>query len=176
MKKVNIFFITFLVAFVFISFKNKENEKVHWMSMEEMQLAYKKKPKPIIVDVYTSWCGWCKVMDKETYSNDQVAAYINEKYYAVKLDAEGKDPIEWNGKKYGYIPQHKVNELAAYFLNGQMGYPTTVFFSSLDANPAPLAGYLKPKEIESPLKYFGDGVFKTKPYPEFMKSFGNSWK
>ena len=176
MKKVNIFFITFLVAIVFISFKIMDNEKVHWISMVEMQMAYKKKPKPIIVDVYTSWCGWCKVMDKETYSNDQVAAYINDKYYAVKLDAEGKDPIEWNGKKYGYIQQHKVNELAAYFLNGQMGYPTTVFFSSLDASPAPLAGYLKPNEIESPLKYFGDGVFKTKPYPEYMNSFSNSGK
>ena len=175
MKKVNVFFIAFLVAFVFTSFSRKESDKVHWLSIEEMQLAYKKKPKPIIVDVYTSWCGWCKVMDKETYSNDQVAAYINEKYYAVKLDAEVKDPLVWNGKKYGYVAQYKVNELAAYFLNGQMSYPTTVFFSSLDANPAPLAGYLKPKEIESPLKFFGDGVFKTKNYPDFMKGFSASW-
>jgi len=163
MKKVNIFFITFLVAIVFISFKIMDNEKVHWISMVEMQMAYKKKPKPIIVDVYTSWCGWCKVMEKETYSNDQVAAYINEKYYAVKLDAEGKDPIEWNGKKYGYIQQHKVNELAAYFLNGQMGYPTTVFFSSLDASPAPLAGYLKPNEIESHLNILVMEFLKPNP-------------
>ena len=140
-----------------------------------MQLAYKKKPKPIIVDVYTSWCGWCKVMDKETYSNDQVAAYINEKYYAVRIDAETNESLEWNGKKYGYVSQYKVNELAAYFLNGQMSYPTTVFFSSLEGNPAPLAGYLKPKEIESPLKFFGDGVYKTKNFPDYLKGFTASW-
>ena len=175
MKKVNVFFIVFIIAFVFTSFKITEKDKVHWLSIEEMQLAYKKKPKPIIVDVYTSWCGWCKVMDKETYSNDQVAAYINEKYYAVKLDAEAKEPLEWNGKKYGYVAQYKVNELAAYFLNGQMGYPTTVFFSSLEANPAPLAGYLKPKEIESPLKFFGDGFYKTNNFPDYLKGFTASW-
>ena len=140
-----------------------------------MQLAYKKKPKPIIVDVYTSWCGWCKVMDKETYSNDQVAACINEKYYAVRIDAETKESLEWNGKKYGYVSQYKVNELAAYFLNGQMSYPTTVFFSSLEGNPAPLAGYLKPKEIESPLKFFGDGVYNTKNFPDYLKGFTASW-
>ena len=93
MKKVNVFFIAFLIAFVFTSFKITENDKVHWLSIEELRLAYKKKPKPIIVDVYTSWCGWCKVMDKETYSNDQVAAYINEKYYAVRIDAETKESL-----------------------------------------------------------------------------------
>jgi len=175
MKKVNVFFIAFLIAFVFTSFKITENDKVHWLSIEEMQLAYKKKPKPIIVDVYTSWCGWCKVMDKETYGNDQVAAYINEKYYAVRLDAEAKESLEWNGKKYGYVAQYKVNELAAYFLNGQMGYPTTVFFSTLEANPAPLAGYLKPKEIESPLKFFGDGFYKTSNFPDYLKRFTASW-
>ena len=175
MKKVNVFFIAFLIAFVFTSFKITENDKIHWLSIEEMQLAYKKKPKPIIVDVYTSWCGWCKVMDKETYSNDQVAAYINEKYYAVRIDAETKESLEWNGKKYGYVSQYKVNELAAYFLNGQMSYPTTVFFSSLEGNPAPLAGYLKPKEIESPLKFFGDGVYKTKNFPDYLKGFTASW-
>ena len=175
MKKVKFFLIASLTAFIFTSFKITENDKVHWMSLEEMQLAYKIKPKPIIVDVYTSWCGWCKVMDKETYSNEQVAAYINDKYYAVKLDAELKESLEWNGKKYGYLSQYKVNELAAYFLNGQMSYPTTVFFSSLDANPAPLAGYLKPKEIESPLKFFGEGVYKTKKFPDYLKGFAASW-
>lgn len=175
MKKVKFFLILSLMGFISTSLKISENEKVHWMSMEEMQQAYKKKPKPIIVDVYTSWCGWCKVMEKETYGNEQVAAYINEKYYAVKLDAEGKESLEWNGKKFGYVSQYKVNELAAYFLNGQMSYPTTVFFSSLDANPAPLAGYLKPKEIESPLRFFGEGIYKSKKFPDYLKGFSASW-
>ena len=133
MKKVNVFFIAFLVAFVFTSFSRKESDKVHWLSIEEMQLAYKKKPKPIIVDVYTSWCGWCKVMDKETYSNDQVAAYINEKYYAVKLDAEVKEPLVWNGKKYGYVAQYKVNELAAYFLNLILFLARKIYYLNLSA-------------------------------------------
>lgn len=48
MKKVNIFFITYLVAFIFISFKIKENEKVHWMSVNEMQLAYKKSQNQLL--------------------------------------------------------------------------------------------------------------------------------
>ncbi|MEO6734477.1 MAG: DUF255 domain-containing protein [Ferruginibacter sp.] len=175
MQKVTGFFIGVVSLLFLASFMQPAKEKIQWLSMEEMQVAYKKSPRPILVDVYTNWCGWCKVMDKETYNNSKVAAYINEKYYAVKFNAESKDSVVWNGKKFGYNAQNKVNEMAIYLLYGQMSYPSTVFLSTLDAKPAPLPGFLKPKEIESPLKFFGDGVYKTKNFPEFMKGFNGSW-
>ena len=175
MQKITGFFLALIILCVLASFVRPEKEKIQWLTIPEMQAAYRKNPKPILVDVYTSWCGWCKVMDKETYKNEKVASYINQKYYAVKFDAESKDSVEWNGKKYGYSEQNKVNEMAVYLMYGQMSYPTTVFLSSLDAKPAPLAGYLKPKEIESPLKFFGEGAYKTKNFPEFMKGFNGSW-
>lgn len=175
MQKVIVFFIGSILLFLFVSFTVPSKEKIQWLSVAEMQAAYSKNPKPILVDVYTSWCVWCKVMDKQTYNNEKVAAYINEKYYAVKFDAESKNPVEWNGKRYGYNEQNKINELALFLLYGQMSYPSTVFLSTLDAKPAPLAGYLKPKELESPLKFFGDGAYKTKNFPEYMKSFNATW-
>lgn len=175
MQKVTGFFIVLVSLLFLVSFKQPVREKIQWLSIEEMQVAYSKTPRPILVDVYTSWCGWCKVMDKETYNNDKVAAYINEKYYAVKFNAESKDSVVWNGKKFGYNAQNKVNDMAVYLLYGQMSYPSTVFLSALDAKPAPLPGFLKPKELESPLKFFGDGVYKTKNFPEFMKGFSASW-
>ena len=114
-------------------------------------------------------------MDRETYDKESVVNYINEHYYAVKLNAESKDSLEWDGKKYGYKAEYRANELAVYLLYGQMSYPTTVFLPTLNAQPAPLAGFLKPKEIESPLKFFGDGVYKEKTFQEYMKTFSNSW-
>lgn len=175
MQKVAVSFIAFITFISILSFSIKKKEKVQWLTVAELQVAYAKNPKPILVDVYTSWCGWCKVMDKETYAKDDVANYINEKYYAVKLDAESKESFEWNGKKYEYKSEYKSNELAVFLLYGQMSYPSTVFLSALDAQPAPMAGYLKPKELEAPLKFFGDGAYKTKNYPEFMNGFKPSW-
>ncbi|MBL0357040.1 MAG: DUF255 domain-containing protein [Chitinophagaceae bacterium] len=162
MQKVAVFFIAVIVIVSTLAFTNMKKDKVQWLTVAELQAAYSKNPKPILVDVYTGWCGWCKVMDRETYAKDNVAAYINEKYYAVKLDAESKESFEWNGKKYGYSAQNKSNDLAVYLLYGQMSFPTTVFLPALDAQPAPMAGYLKPNELEAPLKFFGDGAYKTK--------------
>lgn len=163
------------MVLLFAAYKPAKKEKVKWLTITELMEAYKNSPRPVLVDIYTDWCGWCKVMDRETYGNEKVITYINEHYYAVKLNAERKDSVTWNNRKFGYNPDNRANDLAVYFTGGQMSFPTTVFLASLDAQPAPLAGYLKPNEIEPPLKYFGDGVYKTKNFPEFMKTFTVTW-
>ena len=56
--------------------------------------------KPIIMDMWTPWCGWCKRMDAATFNDDQTAAYINANFHAVSFNAEGKDPVTFNGTVY----------------------------------------------------------------------------
>jgi thioredoxin-related protein len=175
MQKVTLFLLIIAMFLSVCSFNNAGKEKIQWLTVAEMQIAFSKSPRPILIDVYTSWCGWCKVMDKETYRNNKVVNYINEHFYAVKLDAEDKDAFIWLGEKYDYNPQYKANSLAVYLLDGQMSFPTTVFLTDLKAQPAPLAGYLKPVEIEAPLKYFGGGAFKSTSFSEFSQSFKSSW-
>ena len=175
MQKVSTFLLISLSLVILISFIPSKNEKIKWLTLTELKSAYAKKHKPILIDVYTSWCGWCKVMDKETYSNEKVAGYINDNFYAVKFDAETSDSVSFGSKKYGYNAGNRANELAVYLLFGRMGFPTTVFLSSIDAQPAPLAGYLKPAEIEPALKYYGGGAYKKQDYNEFMKGFATSW-
>lgn len=175
MQKVLRLILVLLVPILLAAYISPGKEKVKWISLTQLQAAYAKQPKPVIVDVYTDWCGWCKVMDKETYSNDKVANYINEHFYAVKFNAESKDSAVFGKKKYGFNPAYNANELAVYLLYGRMGYPSTVLLSALDAQPAPLSGYLKPSELEAPVKYFGEGAYKNKDFPSFMKEFTGTW-
>ena len=103
---------------------------VEWMSFQEAVERNKKEKRKIFIDIYTDWCGWCKVMDKNTFSHPVIAKYLNEKYYAVKLDAEMKDTVIANGNTYvNPSPQTKrsTHQLAVALLNGKMSYPTVVF-------------------------------------------------
>lgn len=169
MQKVIRLLIFIFLAVTVVSFTGPQKEKVNWISLSQLNELYSKNPKPILLDVYTDWCGWCKEMDRTTYQHDKLSKYINDKYYAVKLNAESRENIIFNKKNY------TCAQFAEYLLYGRMSYPTTVFLSSLDARPAPLAGYLKAKEMEAPLKYFGEGAFKSQTFVEFNKIMKNEW-
>ncbi|MBP8765025.1 MAG: DUF255 domain-containing protein, partial [Ferruginibacter sp.] len=96
------------------------------MDFKEMQEAYAKEPRPILIDMYTSWCGWCKVMDKKTYTNENVVAYINKKFYAVKFNAESKATLSFLGKDYAYNKKEKIHELAKKLAGYELGFPSTI--------------------------------------------------
>lgn len=174
MQKVKLFFLLISILFFHTGFITVK-EKINWIGFDELEKVYSNNPKPILIDVYTSWCGWCKVMDKETYNNEKVARYINEKYYAVKFNAESPDSVIFNGKKYGYDAANRSNQLALYLLYSRMEFPSTVFLSAPGAQPAPIPGFLKPAQIEAPLKFFGDGAYKNKTFPEFVNALKKEW-
>lgn len=42
----------------------------------------------IMVDAYTDWCGWCKVMDKKTFTDPRVTEMLNSRFVPVKKEME----------------------------------------------------------------------------------------
>lgn len=149
---------------------------INWMTWDEVQIAMKKEPKKVWVDVYTDWCGWCKVMDKKTFSNPDVIKYMNEHFYAVKFNAEAKEDVMFMGKKYSFAAEHNANELAAQLMQGQMPYPTFVFMEENFQGPSPIPGYQPVPQLEMILKYLAEGTYKTVKFDEYSKAFKPTWQ
>lgn len=59
-----------------------------WLGVNQAQLAARAKRLPIIADVYTDWCHWCKVMDKKTFHDPEVEKYLAENFVCMKVNAE----------------------------------------------------------------------------------------
>lgn len=175
MQKFKYLFVSLLILSLFTGYKTAPKEKINWITLKQLNELYESNPKPILIDVYTDWCGWCKEMDRTTYRNDKLATYVNDKYYAVRFDAESTDTVVFNSIKYAYNPGLRTNELALYLTFGRLEYPHTIFLSSPAAKPAPLSGYMKPKEMEAPIKFFGEKADANQTFVDFNKKMKKEW-
>ncbi len=149
--------------------------KVSWMSFDKAQAYMKQTPKKVYIDMYTTWCHWCKVMDKKTLSNPHVIKYLNENFYCIKFNAESKQDITFQGKVYSYDKKRRAHELAIELMNGRLSFPTSVFLEENFKKAQPVPGYLKVKDMEMILKYMGEGKNRTMPWTKWQSEFKSTW-
>ena len=134
-------------------------QEINWMTLEEAVEAQKTAPKKIFMDAYTIWCGPCKMLDKNTFNNKDVADYVNKNYYAVKFNAEGNETVIYKGKTYSnpnFNPntsgRNSSHQLSSVF--GIRAYPTLLFLDEQANLIAPITGYKTPNQLELFLKFF----------------------
>lgn len=144
---------------------------VQWITFEEAVEKSKTEKRKIFIDVYTDWCGWCKVMDKNTFSDPKVAALLNEKFYAVKFNAEQKEDVIFRGTTFKYVADGKYHQLAASLLNNQLSYPTVVFLDEDFAMVSPLPGYRQAPEFHKVAQFIGEGHYKTVKWDEWNTTY-----
>lgn len=149
---------------------------VEWYTFEEAVEKSKTEKRKIFIDVYTDWCGWCKVMDKNTFNNPEIAKYLNENFYPVKFNAEQKEDIEFSGTTFKFVESGRrgYHQLAAALLNNKLSYPTVVFLDENFAMIQPLPGYQKPDQFEKVIKFIGGDHFKKTTWKDWQEEFVSS--
>jgi len=132
-----------------------------WLSYNEGLALAEKENKYILIDFYTDWCGYCKKMDKETYSKEEVIGILNENFIVVKVNAESNNKVIENGEE--------ITERELAKLYQVTGYPTTWFLESNHGRVAPLPGYVTTEQFIPVLNYIGEGWHKSISFKEYME-------
>ena len=148
------------VAFIGFSV-HAQQAHINWMTIEEAMAAAEDDPRPIMMDVYTQWCGPCKMMMANTFTVPALINYVNDHYYAVKFDAESADEVAFKGQTFsnpGFNPaargRNSPHELSRAL--GVTAYPTLIFMTAEGDIITPLTGYKSAQNLEIFLRYFGE--------------------
>lgn len=176
MKKTLFFGLVAALLLAGTGFRNKAEEgksPVKWYTLAEALKLSETKPKKIFMDVYTGWCGWCKVMDQKTFANPVIAEYMNEHFYPVKFDAETRDTVYFNGQKFiNDGPANRgAHQFAVTVLQGRLSYPSFVFIDESRTNFTIMQGYQEAKNFEPYLHYYAEDKNKTTSWEDFLKTF-----
>ena len=157
-------------------------QKINWVSFNEAIALQKKSPKKIIMDVYTNWCGPCKMLDRNTFQNKDVANYVNANFYAVKFNAEGDAKVTYDGQDFTNPDfdskltnrRNGTHQFSRYLQVS--AYPTIVFFDEEAQVITPVRGYQTPQQLELYLKIFKGDTYKNIKTQEDFNKFYETFK
>jgi len=133
--KRNVFYLFIFIGFIcFGSCKNAVTGKpeatggIQWLTIDEGLTKGSTAGKKILVQIETDSCKWCDIMHDKTYSNETLAAFINENLIPIRFNTLFKDSLEFRGKKYGpkKIGRLDIHELAEEWMIYNYTYPTTI--------------------------------------------------
>lgn len=155
MRKIKIILVTlFLIVFLGDSIAQTT------YSFNDGLAKAKSNNKKVLISIYIDGDSWCEKM-QSVYSVESIKNYINSNYIFIKLNGQGNEKCNYNGKQY------TSSELSKLF--GATGYPTHVF---LDPDGTVLkykyngevynnySGYVDATEFEKILKYFATNQYK----------------
>ncbi len=156
-------------------------QKINWMTLNEALAAQKEQPKKIFMDVYTTWCGPCKLLDRNTFGDKNVIDFINENYYAVKFNAEGTEEITYQDFTYtnpNYQEGRKGRNATHFFADALKlrGYPSLVFFKENGDLIQAIPGYKTPQQLEIYLKMIANDDYAKLTTVEAWKEYQENFK
>lgn len=146
---------------------------IRWANWSDLPAKIEKGDRKFVVYLYYDGCRWCKVMENSTLSDDHVARFINNNFYALRLNALSSDRITVADKTYKQqtVGKFDFHELAVELSGGEMKFPNTVFLNEKFEKIQSISEYIPTHEFEIILAYFAGNHHKNTMYKRFTKNY-----
>ena len=144
---------------------------VNWLTLEEALKLNSETPKGIFLTFFTKSSAASSVMLVNAFSHKQVAKYLDENFYCVRLDAQTSDTLIWDKEYYNTHGTGNFHDLAKIMMKDQMQFPSIFFFDHTNRLILSENLYLSPEALYMLSNYVVSESYKTKAFADYIKTF-----
>jgi len=147
MKK-NIKFFLFFCIFITFLGSNVWAGRVQWIDYNKGLAKAKTEKKPILLNFFANWCGYCVKMEKETFSDRTVANFLNDTFVPIRVNSD-KEP-----------------RISAMY--GVRGLPYFWFLTDKGERIASIPGFIPASMFINYLRYIQTSSYQKMDFNQFM--------
>ena len=133
---------------------SNEDVKIKWYKYNEGIKLAKQQDKKVFIDFYADWCTFCKKMEKDTFTNADIANYLNQNFIPVKVFTEKDTKLSY---KYGIT-----------------GLPSFIFLDENTKRITKLPGFVSAKNLMPILEFIKTDSYKSISFEKFMENYKQS--
>lgn len=154
---------------------------VQWMEFDAALKTASASGKHIMVDVYTDWCGYCKKLDAETYSEEGVRKILADSYVSIKLKGDSSrklkvsvQPLDSEGKTLlRFVVTDTASSSEASLSRGALratGFPTIAFLAPDGRLITTRPGYINAEQFTHIINFIKDDLYEVMSFNEYLQS------
>ncbi len=122
---------------------------IKWYPYQDSLRVGKEEGKKIFLSFYADWCTYCVKMEKETFRDPEVVAYLNQYFISTKVNSDRQQNL---ARKYNV-----------------QGLPSTWFLAEDGEAIGNLPGYIPPKMLLKILGFVGTDSYKTMTFQQYLQ-------
>ena len=121
-----------------------------------------RQEKFVMVDFYTDWCKWCKVLEEKTYPDPAVKKILDESFVFEKYNPEKAPRFTLDGRGYGGMDVARAFDVR--------GFPTILFMEKNGSKIGSIPGFVPPEVFVKILTFITSGDYKRIKFDDFINS------
>lgn len=145
--------------------------QIVWQDIDDAFQRARFVDRLLLIYIYTPWCSPCVMMEQNTWAHPVISNYAVRNFHCVRLNAESRDSIRFNGSSFPYLPDAHANKLAYLLLEGKMEYPALVLMDRSGTVLLVMRGYIGHRLMDEILRYFAGGFYRTMEWETFQKTY-----